>query len=104
MKNLKIAAMAAFALALVVPGMSQDKMGGKMMGSKMGKMHQGAMSKKDMMDHMMMGLSADEKKTAMGHMAKMTPAEKAVMIKSTAMCMKDANAMKPMPTSAMAMQ
>jgi hypothetical protein len=114
MKNFKIAAVAAFALALIVPvmaqskmddhKMAQNKMGGKMMGSKMGKMHQGMMSKKDMMDHMMMGLSADEKKTAMAHMAKMTPAEKAAMMKCTSMCMKDSAKMKSMPKSEMEMQ
>jgi len=90
MRNTLTVLVATFGVLGASMGMAQDKMsGGKMQGHMMsgGKMqsHMATMPTSTMM----MGLSADEKKTAMAMMGKMTPAEKAVMAKKCSMCMMD---------------
>ena len=72
-------------MVLTGPAHAQGKMG-HMQG-----IHKGGMMESPVMSCMMTGLSGDEKKIAMAHMAKMTPAEKAVMMKRGSLCMKDSH-------------
>ncbi len=57
--------------------------------AKLSPAHSVKMSNSSITKCMMKGLSADEKKTAMAHMKKMTAAEKAVMMKKANLCMHD---------------
>ncbi len=94
MKNLTIAALALSLTLATSAAFAQGHMKGHHMMK--GKSH---MAMHDMMmKTAMMGLSADEKQTAMMHMQKMTPAEKAVMMKRCSMCMKDKHAGMDMST------
>ena len=69
MKTIKILVLAALAALSIAPAAAQGMMKKPMMGHAQGKMDP------------MMGLSPMEKKVAMMHMKKMTPAEHKVMMK-----------------------
>jgi hypothetical protein len=84
MKILTLTAITCLAFAVIVPASAQSAMKPAQGKGTMMRSHGSGM-----MDTMMHGLTAAEKKTAMAHMKKMTPAEKAVMMKRCSMCMRD---------------
>jgi len=84
MKNTLIAIVVTLGIVGASTSMAQDKMSGGKMGSKM----QSPMMTMPT-STMTMGLSADEKKTAMSLVSKMSRAEKAVVAKRCSMCMTD---------------
>ena len=87
MRKLTILALAAMAALSVTPAFGQGMMKKGAMGQKMG------MSK---MDGMTKGLTASEKKTATAMMKKLSPKEKATLMKEAEMCTMNGKMGKPM--------